>query len=196
MNTGRVVLATVLVGVIGVASAILGQQWLGDGKPLSLPVKLDRPDDGRLDSLPDFRLPDRSGREVHSGAWAGKVVVLNYWATWCPPCLREIPLFSEAQERYADAGLQVVGIAIDRAEDVESFLDEHPVRYPVLIGGTEAIEISRRLGNRMQGLPFTVIFDRDGKKVHAQVGEVTEASLARQLAALIPAAAETQTVSK
>jgi len=196
VTTGKVVLVTVLAGIIGVGSAILGQRWMRDGHGLNLPVSLTRTDDGRLDSLPDFRLEDASGREIHSSAWAGKVLVLNYWATWCPPCLREIPLFNDAQERYADAGLLVVGIAIDRPEDVETFLDEHPVSYPILLGDTDAIELSRRLGNRMQGLPFTVIFDRFGKRVHAQIGEVTEASLAKQLAELIPAADKAQTAPK
>jgi peroxiredoxin len=193
MKTGKVVLVTVLAGLIGIGSAIFGQKWLGDGKMPNLTVRLGGNVEDRLESLPDFRLPDLTGREIKSSSWAGKVLVLNYWATWCPPCLREIPLFSKAQERYADAGLQVVGIAIDRPEDVETFLDEHPVSYPILIGGADAIELSRRLGNRMQGLPFTIIFDQRGRRVHAQIGEVTEASLAEQLTALIPEASEART---
>lgn len=193
MTTGRIVLVSVLAGTISIGFAIFGQHWLGDGKGLNLPLNLTTSGDDRLDRLPDFQLSDLTGREIHSSSWAGKVLVLNYWATWCPPCLREMPLFAEAQERYADAGLQVVGIAIDKREDVASFMAANPVAYPILLGDTDAIELSRRLGNRMQGLPFTVIFDRSGKRVHAQVGEVTESSLGKQLAALIPQAAKSQT---
>ena len=193
MTTGRIVLVSVLAGTISIGFAIFGQHWLGDGKGLNLPLNLTTSGDDRLDRLPDFHLSDLTGREIHSSSWAGKVLVLNYWATWCPPCLREMPLFAEAQERYADAGLQVVGIAIDKREDVAAFMAANPVAYPIMLGDTDAIELSRRLGNRMQGLPFTVIFDRSGKRVHAQVGEVTESSLGNQLAALIPQAAKSQT---
>jgi len=196
MSTGKVILVTVLAGLIGIGSAILGQKWLGEGRMPSLATELRGYSETRLESLPGFRLPDLTGQEIESSSWAGKVLVLNYWATWCPPCLREIPLFAEAQDQYADAGLQVVGIAIDRPEDVETFLEQHPVNYPILIGGTEAIELSRRLGNRMQGLPFTVIFDQRGRRVDAQIGEVTKASLAESLTALIPQASEAGTASK
>jgi len=196
MSTGKVILVTVLAGLIGIGSAILGQKWLGEGRMPSLATELKGYSETRLESLPGFRLPDLTGQEIESSSWAGKVLVLNYWATWCPPCLREIPLFAEAQDQYADAGLQVVGIAIDRPEDVETFLEQHPVNYPILIGGTEAIELSRRLGNRMQGLPFTVIFDQRGRRVDAQIGEVTKASLAESLTALIPQASEAGTASK
>ncbi len=185
MTTGKVVLVTVLAGVISVGLAIFGQQWLGDGSELRLPIRLSGPADDRLDRLPDFSLPDVSGQDASSGAWTGKVVVLNFWATWCPPCLREMPLFAEAQERYAASGLQTVGIAIDEAEDVKTFLAEHPVNYPILLGDTNAIEMSRRLGNRLQGLPFTVIFDRAGKRVHAQAGEITSAALDKKIAPLL-----------
>lgn len=196
MSTGKVILVTVLAGLIGIGSAILGQKWLGEGRMPSLATELKGYSETRLESLPGFRLPDLTGQEIESSSWAGKVLVLNYWATWCPPCLREIPLFAEAQDQYADAGLQVVGIAIDRPEDVETFLEQHPVNYPILIGGTEAIELSRRLGNRMQGLPFTVIFDQRGRRVDAQIGEVTKASLAESLTALIPQESEAGTASK
>jgi thiol-disulfide isomerase/thioredoxin len=185
MSTAKVVLVTVLAGIIGVGFAIFGKQWLGDDKPLHLPIRLGTPDDDRLDSLPELRLPDLTGRELSSQTWAGKTLVLNFWATWCPPCLREMPLLSEAQEQYADSSLQVVGIAIDKPEDVAAFVAANPVSYPVLIGDAETIELSRRLGNRLQGLPFTVIFDHDGKRVHHQIGELTRASLGKHLAALM-----------
>lgn len=192
MTTGKVVLATILAGAISIGFAIFGQQWLGDGKTLNIRMpNFGQMDNDQLHSLPDFRLPDLEGREVPSTEWAGKVVVLNFWATWCPPCLREMPIFAEAQSTYGH--LQVVGIAIDAVDDVAQLLSQHPVNYPILIGGTEAIEMSRRLGNRLQGLPFTVIFDSQGKRTHTQIGEVTRASLERQIAPLLPKSAGTQT---
>jgi len=193
MTTGKVVLVTLIAGTLGAGLAMLSRQWQGEGVGLDLVLGIGDSQGDRLEELPELSLPDLTGAEVHSSAWAGKVLVLNYWATWCPPCLREIPLLAQARERYAGAGLEVVGIAIDQREDVAAFLDEHPLSYPILLGDTDAIELSRRLGNRMQGLPFTVIFDRTGRRVHAQVGELTQESLDRQLAPLVADALKSQT---
>lgn len=192
MTAGKVVLAIVLAGTLSIGFAVLSQHWLGEGPGVPQSTGLKRPASDRLDRLPSFRLPDLAGNELDSAAWGGKVVVLNFWATWCPPCLREIPLLAEVQGTHP-AALQVVGIAIDTREEVAGFLAEHPVDYPMLIGGVEAVEMSRRLGNRMQGLPFTVVFDRSGKRVYAQVGELTETILTRELTPLLPPAAEAQT---
>jgi thiol-disulfide isomerase/thioredoxin len=186
MTTGKVVLVTMLAGAISIGIAIFGQQFLDEGKGLKLPLRSPR-DAGAdgLDALPAFRLPDISGQEIASDRWAGKVLVLNFWATWCPPCLRELPMFDELLRTHSNAGLQVVGIAIDKKEDVERFLAENPVGYPILLGNTDAVEMSRRLGNRLQGLPYTLIFDRRGKRVYGQIGEVTRASLSERLEPLL-----------
>jgi thiol-disulfide isomerase/thioredoxin len=192
MTTGKVILITVLAGTISIGFALFGKQWLEGGKSLDFQLpSLGQSGKDRLDSLPDFRLPDLDGRETSSNDWAGKVLVLNYWATWCPPCLREMPVLAAAQKQHPE--VQVVGIAIDAKDDVAAFLAEHQVEYPILIGDTEAIEMSRRLGNRLQGLPFTVIFDPLGKRVHAQIGEVTQASLEKQLLPLLPGSVGRQT---
>ena len=186
MTTGKIVLVTVLAGAISIGVAIFGQQWLDEGQGMVLPLPLQRDAAGdRLDRLPAFRLPDIGGRETASSSWAGRVLVLNFWATWCPPCLRELPLLDELQQAHSDGKLQVVGIAIDSKDDVERFLTDNPVGFPILIGDTDAIEMSRRLGNRMQGLPYTVIFDRLGKRVHGQIGEMTRSSLSEHLDPLV-----------
>lgn len=186
MTRGKLVLIMVIVGLLGIGVGLLGSWWLS-GKPgfgLLLPGGGDS-ETGQLDRLPRFRLPGLDGQEVASSRWAGKILVLNFWATWCPPCLRELPLFDALQRTYAEAGLQVVGIAIDNQGDVERFLAEHPVGFPILLGDTEAIELSRRLGNRLQGLPFTAIFDPRGKWVYAHSGEITRAALTAQLDPLL-----------
>jgi len=192
MTARRVVLVAVLAAIISIGFTIFGQRWLEDGHNLNikLPSLLQSSDD-RLFRLPDFRLPDLEGHEIASSAWAGKVLILNFWATWCPPCLREMPVFADAQKKYGN--LQIVGIAIDAKDEVARFVNEHPVNYPILIGDIKAIEMSRRLGNRLQGLPFTVIFDNRGKRVHAQIGEVTQTSLEKQIAPLLPKTEGAQT---
>lgn len=186
MTRGKLVLLMVIVGLLGIGVGLFGAWWL-NGKPgLELPFPGDKDNaTGQLDRLPRFRLPGLDGQEVASSRWAGKILVLNFWATWCPPCLRELPLFDALQRTHAEAGLQVVGIAIDNHEDVARFLAEHPVGFPILLGDTEAIELSRRLGNRAQGLPFTVIFDPRGKRVYAHSGEMTRAALTAQLDPLL-----------
>lgn len=184
MNTGKVVLVTILAGSISIGLGIFGQEWLA-GRDLSI-FKRTSNHAGQLDSLPEFSMKDVDGRELTSISWAGKVLVLNFWATWCPPCLREMPMFIRTQQALGEGAVQFVGIAVDRAEDVASFLIDHPVNYPILIGDEAAIEMSRRLGNRLQGLPFTVIFDQQGRRIYGQVGEVTRTVLEQQLSPLLP----------
>jgi len=186
MTRSKLVLIMVMVGLLGVGVGFLGSRWLNGKSGFGLPFPGNKnAETGQLYRLPRFRLPDLDGQEVASSHWAGKIVVLNFWATWCPPCLRELPLFDELQRTYAAAGLQVVGIAIDNHRDVERFLAEHPVGFPILLGDTDAIDLSQRLGNRLQGLPFTVIFDTRGRRVYAQSGEVTRAALTEQLDPLL-----------
>jgi thiol-disulfide isomerase/thioredoxin len=192
MSTGKVILVTVLAGTISIGFAIFGQRLLEQGH---LPILSMGRGPERLETLPDFQLPDLTGRKIASNTWAGKVLVLNFWATWCPPCLREMPLFMEAQRTYGEGDLQVVGVAIDSKDEVSSFLAKHQVNYPILLGDTAAIEMSRELGNRLEGLPFTVIFDRFGKRTYAQVGEFTRSLLAEQLAPLLPKSPKAQTTS-
>lgn len=122
---------------------------------------------------PDFRLPDLDGVMHEVSEWDGKVLVVNFWATWCPPCLKEIPAFVELQEKYGERGLQFVGIAIDRPEVVRDFVAVMAINYPLLIGELAAIEVGKRYGNRLGTLPYTVVVDREGKMVFSKRGELS-----------------------
>jgi thiol-disulfide isomerase/thioredoxin len=122
-------------------------------------------------------MPDASGKEQPLGQWKGKVLVVNFWATWCVPCREEMPEFVKIQRELGERGLQFVGIAIDQPDKVEAFASELGLNYPALIGGYGAIELSKTLGNRLGALPFTVIVDRSGHVVHTQLGPIKEASL-------------------
>ncbi|NEX16807.1 MAG: TlpA family protein disulfide reductase [Halochromatium sp.] len=171
MNAAKVLAVTVLAGSVSIGLALFGERWLDVGDNATEPSRRS-PQQGMLDSLPDLRLPTLEGREMSSSTWAGKVLVLNFWATWCPPCLREIPLLDEWQQTYANQGLQVVGIAIDRAEEIAAFLEDNAVSYPILIGTRDSVDLSRELGNRTGGLPFTVGFDPLGRRIFSHTGEV------------------------
>jgi thiol-disulfide isomerase/thioredoxin len=115
-------------------------------------------------------LPDAAGKEQSIGQWRGKVVVVNFWATWCAPCREEMPEFMRAQTEYGPKGVQFVGIAVDQADKVEKFANELGLNYPTLIGGYGAVELSKTMGNRLAALPFTIIVDRQGHVAHTQLG--------------------------
>jgi thiol-disulfide isomerase/thioredoxin len=109
--------------------------------------------------------------------WQGKVLVLNFWAPWCPPCREEIPDFIKLQDKYRERGLIFVGVALDEKIKVQAFVDEMAINYPILLGEMEAVDLAKKLGNRLGGLPFTVVIDRNGGIVTSEVGGVTQARL-------------------
>jgi thiol-disulfide isomerase/thioredoxin len=187
-KAGRLGLVLLLAASISIGVAYLGERLLA-----ARTGEATGPVGGaaQLETFPDFSLPDPQGRETASSVWAGKVVVLNFWATWCPSCQRETALLADAQETLRGRGVQVVGIAIDRAPDVAAWLALHPVGYPILIGNPDSVELSRSLGNRTLGLPFTAIFDRKGVRVFGRTGELTGADLQAPLERLLPPEADT-----
>jgi thiol-disulfide isomerase/thioredoxin len=181
MNVLRVGLVILLAGGISIGIAILGQRWIDrPDREAELSIRQTAP----LQTIPELALLDIDGRETSSTNWAGKVVIINYWASWCPPCVREMPLLIQTQDELGAAGVQVVGIAVDRLEDVKKFIADYPVNYPILMANPEAVALSKRLGNRVEGLPFTVIFDRRGRRVFSHTGEIGAAALKAELDAL------------
>ena len=122
-------------------------------------------------------LPDLKGNNQSFAQWRGKVLIVNFWATWCPPCRVEIPQFIKVQEKYRSRGLVFVGVAVDKKDAVRAYADEIGINYPVLLGDLEAIELSRKAGNRFGALPFTLILDRSGKIIATELGGLTQARL-------------------
>ncbi len=124
-----------------------------------------------------LELPDADGKPHALTQWRGKTLVVNFWATWCPPCREEMPAFSRLAEKHAGNGVQFVGIAIDSAAEVQKFRREVQVAYPLLIGSMDTIQVAGALGNSALGLPFTVIVDRDGRVIKSRLGTLSETEL-------------------
>jgi len=143
-----------------------------DRQPIDSPVKAVE----QLDVLPNFSYTDLEGRQRQAEEFTDKVVVLNFWATWCPPCRKETPAFVALQEAF-DGDVQFIGIAIDDEEPVREFADNYSVNYPLLLGDIDAVALSRSLGNRHEGLPFTVVASPGGQVVLRHTGELERAEL-------------------
>ena len=134
---------------------------------------------------PEFTLPDLDGVARSSGEWHDTVRIVNFWATWCPPCIREIPLLVDIQQEYAGRGVQVLGIAIDETEAVVDFSTSVAFNYPVLIGQEDGMNLGHRFLNGFIGLPFTAFTDRSGRIVRVHTGELHREQIESILAELL-----------
>ncbi len=119
---------------------------------------------------PNFNLTDLNGKQVKLSDYKGKVVFLNFWATWCPPCKREIPDFIELQKKYSNQGFTFIGIALDDYQSVVRFAKDHKINYPVVIGDENLV---KQYGN-IRGIPTSFLISKDGKIVQRYEGYRTK----------------------
>lgn len=135
------------------------------------PATASSPVPGVPETLPDFSLPDLKGVEHRLSDWHGRPLVINFWATWCEPCRREIPLLETLRRENKETGLEVVGIAIDQPDPVRKLAKELGIEYPVLVGEKGGLEAVTAFGMDTV-LPFTVFADGQGRIVRLKVGEL------------------------
>ena len=125
-----------------------------------------------VERVPEFQLADREGRMRSLADWQGKSLIVNFWATWCAPCRREIPLLQQIARDNRDEGFEVIGIAVDFRDKVLAYADEMQIDYPLLIGEQEALDAASAFGIEAIGFPFTVFTDAQGRIVAAHMGEL------------------------
>jgi thiol-disulfide isomerase/thioredoxin len=156
---------------VGIAAAAAGAGWnsLGAGKPAS-----------PASALPDFwalRFARPDGSWLDIASLRGKPLLVNFWATWCTPCVKEMPLLDAFHAQHRTAGWQVLGLAVDSAESVNQFLSRIPVQFQIGLAGVQGIALARSLGNEEGGLPFSLAFDKQGSIMGRKLGALTESEL-------------------
>lgn len=143
-------------------------------KPAETTSLPERPD---VVSFPQFALPDINGQQRDFSEWQGKSRLLNFWATWCAPCRREIPLLKDFQDRHAAQGFQVIGIAVDYLDEVVSYSKSADFNYPILVGERDAMAVAESSGIEFIGMPFTMFVAADGEFLSAYIGELHQQQL-------------------
>jgi thiol-disulfide isomerase/thioredoxin len=134
---------------------------------------------------PEFTLKNLKGEPVAMSHWQGKAVVVNFWATWCGPCQREIPLLNRMASEYGPKGLHIVGIAVDFAEDVQKFVAKTPLDYPTLVGEEDGAAAATAFGIDSLAFPFTAFTDKQGRVLSVHLGELHEPELRVILDAIV-----------
>lgn len=119
------------------------------------------------------------GQPLAAADFRGRPLLLNFWATWCPPCVEELPLLDQFFQSHRGQGWQVLGLAIDQPSAVRAFLARRPLAFPIGLAGLGGTELSRELGNSNGGLPFSVLFDRAGRLVERKLGRLQSEDLER-----------------
>jgi thiol-disulfide isomerase/thioredoxin len=161
----------VLFGIAGI--------WFGARKFQAEPAQT-----GAMDAFFSRSLPDARGAPTALSQWKGRPLILNFWATWCAPCVEEMPELTALQKELQGKNIQILGIGIDNAASISAFADKYQIGYPLYVAGIDGSELSRQLGNAAGGLPFTVIVDASGKVKKTYLGRLKMNELRRDLSGL------------
>ena len=163
MKTIQLIFIIALLALTAGIGVRMFDQWQTEQQPIPLPT---------------FSFPDLNGTQHYSSTeWQGKILVLNFWATWCPSCLKEIPAFMALQTEFGEK-VQFVGIALDDIEAVKIYQQKTAVNYPLLISGDWAgFNLAKKLGNLISAIPYTVVVNRDGQLIYHHAGELSASEL-------------------
>jgi len=173
----RIFLIFVSALVALMAGALFYAARLPVQAPAPDPQSVAQPETLAVVTHPSFSLPDVSGNPHDFSEWDGKNRILNFWATWCAPCRREIPLLKAFQDEQSSNGFQVIGIAVDFPEAVAKYAEAAQFNYPVLVGEQDAMAVAESSGVEFVGLPFTMFVASDGELLSAYIGELHQQHL-------------------
>ena len=125
----------------------------------------------------ELSFPDARGAPVSLASVRGRLTVVNFWATWCPPCIEEMPELSRFHEEFSSKNIKVIGLAVDSPSNVREFLSSRNFSYPLLVTGGSSSELAKKLGNSVEALPYTVMIDEKGNVIKQKVGKLNEKDL-------------------
>ena len=156
------------ISLVALAAGVLTSQWI---------YRAGLADDPAIKAFfaNPWQTPD--GKSVDTKEWRGKVLIVNFWASWCPPCVEEMPTLDKLQAEFKTQNVLFVGIGIDSPSNIRQFLEKTPVSYPIVIGGLEGSNISKQMGNAQGALPYTVIINTQGKATSSKLGKISEEEL-------------------
>ena len=163
--------------IVGLISLLLGwaaSHWTNSSEPPVLEQET-----WKTFLKAEWRSPD--GQVLDTSQWANKTVVLNFWGSWCPPCVEEIPMLSKLSSSLNDKNVLFLGIGIDSPSNIREFLKKSPISYPVAMGGIDGSNWSKRFGNDTGALPFTVIINPEGKIILTKLGKISENEIKKSI---------------
>ncbi len=160
------------ISLVALVLGVLTSQWI---------YRTSLADDPAIKAFFDnpWKTPD--GKSVHTNSWREKVLVVNFWASWCPPCVEEMPTLDQLQAEFLPQNVLFVGIGIDSPSNIRQFLEMTPVSYPIVIGGLEGSALSKQMGNAQGALPYTIIIDAKGKATSSKLGKISEEELRKAI---------------
>ena len=167
--------------IVIVIAALAGAAGVYFGTQHHLPAA---PESPAVATLFAQQLPDPDGKSHALAQWQGKPLVVNFWATWCPPCVDEMPELSALQTELAPKGVQIIGIGIDSPSNIREFAAKYKIAYPLFVAGMTGTELSRQFGNQNGGLPFTALIDKDGRITKTYIGRLKMDQLRADIARL------------
>ncbi|QWE02735.1 TlpA disulfide reductase family protein [Polynucleobacter sp. JS-JIR-II-b4] len=161
----RQLIIIVAISLLALLGGVLTSQWIYKTGLASDPAV-------KAFFANSWQTPD--GKTVNTQDWQGKVLVVNFWASWCPPCVEEMPALDKLQQEFLQQNVLFVGIGIDSPSNIREFLSKTPVSYPIVIGGLEGSNLSKQLRNSQGALPYTIIINAKGKASYSKLGKISE----------------------
>jgi thiol-disulfide isomerase/thioredoxin len=160
------------IGLLALLAGVLTSQWI---------FRTSLATDPAIEAFfaNSWKTPD--GKPVNTDQWRGKVLVVNFWASWCPPCVEEMPALDKLQQEFLSQNVLIVGIGIDSPSNIREFLEMTPISYPIVIGGLEGSNLSKQMGNAQGALPYTVVIKANGQASNSKLGKMSEEELRKAI---------------